>query len=173
MKKILIICVCACLALNVSAQDVKIPVNCQLIKAEDYEPYKDSVKMVAQWLVNSPLNQNKSNRQLANRFVFQWISGAPYTHINIQAEYSQDVISDGSNPYNKDLFMNYLSGMILLKIEKNDTSDLFAQKAGVKAMLNGYKSIKQEAKNKFLEKLLKLEDKGELEAWIESKFREL
>jgi len=166
MRKLLIILIAGLTLINGYGQDIKIPVNYQLNKIEDYEPYKDSVKIAANWMIKNPLNQNRETRDLANKFVFRWVSGAPYTHIEIRPEFINDVMADKSNIYSMDLLMNYIAGMTLIKIDNKDTEDLIAQEAGVRAMLEGYKSIKEDNKIKFLEKLLKLDSKGKLSEWI-------
>lgn len=166
MKKVLTVLIVGLTLINVYGQDIKIPINYQFKKIEDYEPYKDSVKIAANWMINNSLNQNRETRDLANKFVFRWVSGAPYTHIEIRPEFTSDVMADKSNIYSMDLLMNYIAGMTLMKIENKDTEDLIAQEAGVRAMLLGYKSIKEKTEIKFLDKLLKLDNKGKLSEWI-------
>lgn len=168
MKSLFVFPIILALTLQLSAQEVKIPTNYQLKAVEDYAPYKDSVKLVGNWLINTPLNQDIINRASAKKFMFTWVSGAPYTHIEIKPEFTMEVMNDQSNSYANDLLMNYIAGMTLVKIDDKDAEEVVAQEAGVNAMLAGYKTIRKESKNKFLEKLLKLEKKGELSEWIKN-----
>jgi hypothetical protein len=167
MKTLRIISFAILFGLNAIGQEVKIPITYQFNTIEDYAPYKDSVVIASNWLIDNPLNQNRGTRELANKFIFRWVSGAPYTHIEIRPEFTNDVISDKSTIYAMDLLMNYIAGMTLVKIDNNDTDDLIVQEAGIKAMLKGYESVRNEVKIKFLEKALKLEKKSELSQWIQ------
>jgi hypothetical protein len=166
MKKLTVIIWASLLMICTFGQEIKIPVNYQLKKIEDYEPYKDSVVTVAKWMINTPLATNREVRDAANKFVFRWVSGAPYTHIEIRPEFTNDVLNDKSFIYGMDLLMNYIAGMTLTRIDNGKADELVTQESGIKAMLKGYESIKNESKNKFLEKLLKLEQKGKLSEWI-------
>ena len=166
MKTILIFSVLLSFAGYLSGQEVKIPENYQLDKSEDYAAYKDSIVMVANWMINTPLNQEILTRASANKFVLRWITGAPDTHIEIKPEFTSDILKDKTNTYVQDLLMNYIAGMTLAKIEDDNADEVTTQAAGVNAMLNGYKSIRSEYKNKFLDKLIKLDKKGELSSWV-------
>ncbi len=55
--------------------------------------------------------------------------------------------------------MNYIAGMTLVKLDDNNSDEMLTQKADILAMLEGYKNIRENYKNKFLDKLLKLEKK--------------
>ena len=166
MKTISILSIIFLFGLYVNGQDVKIPVNYELKTVDDYAPYADSVVFAANWIINNPLNTMKDTRLLANKFIFRWVSGAPTTHIEIKPEFTNDVMSDKSNPYSMDLIMNYIAGMTIIRIENKDADELITQEAGIRAMLKGYESIRDENKNKFLEKVLKIEKKGELTQWV-------
>ncbi len=117
-------------------------------------------------MIDNPLNQNREIRHRANQFVLRWITGAPYTHILIRQEFTEDVISDKSKIYSLDLLMNYIAGMTLIKIDNKDADDLITQEAGVRAMLEGYKSIKDEYKIQFLDSFLKVDNEGKLLALV-------
>lgn len=166
MKKFMIVVLVCCFATVMYAQDVKIPRVFQLKSVVDYEPYRDSVRIAAQWMINAPLNQHESTRELANRFIFEWISGAPYTHIIIREEFTKGVINNPTFTYAGDLLLNYIAGMTLTKLDDDMIADHIVQEAGIRSMLSGYKSIRNEQKNKFLEKLLKVEKKGQLTEWV-------
>lgn len=153
-------------SLMISGQVIKVPTHYELKKAEDYKPYEDSVRMTANWMIKTALFNERAIRESANSFLFRWVSGAPTTHIDIRGEFTNDVLSDKSNVFAYDLLLNYIAGMVIVKLDDNNAADLLAQEAGVKAMLEGYKSICETYKNAFLEKLLKIEKKGKLTKWI-------
>lgn len=153
-------------SLMISGQVIIVPTRYELKKAEDYKPYEDSVRVTANWMIKTALFNERAIRETANKFLFRWVSGAPTTHIDIRGEFTNDVLSDKSNVFAYDLLLNYIAGMVLVKLDDNNAADLLTQEAGVKAMLEGYKSIRETYKNAFLEKLLKIENKGKLTKWI-------
>jgi len=149
-------------------QEIKVPTKYELKKAEDYAPYQDSVKATAQWMIKTALFYNRSIRQAANQFVFRWVSGSPTTNVDIRPEFVDEVMSDKTNVFAYDLMMNYIAGMTLVKLGNKDAEDLIAQEAGIEAMLDGYRSIRETNKNVFLEKLLKIQEKGNLTNWVKN-----
>ena len=163
--KIIYILLFVTILTNSYGQDVKIPLNFNPKTAEDYAPYKDSVQIAAKFLINTPLNQNSKTRDAATKFMFRWVSGAPYTHIEIKPEFTNDLLVK-ENPYSSGLFMNYVAGMLLTKLETPAREEIVAQQSGVSALVKGYSSIRTDQKNKVLEKLLKLYNKGELNIWV-------
>ncbi len=151
---------------NAFGQDVKIPINYQLKEVEDYAPYKDSVIIASNWIINTPLTEKNVTRELANQFLFKWISGAPYTHVELRSEFINDILNDEDYKYGMYLLMNYIAGMTLVKIENNEADDLIAQEAGIRAMLKGYESVRKEKKIKLFENAMKYEKKNKLSQWI-------
>ncbi|MDP4210119.1 MAG: hypothetical protein Q8928_15005 [Bacteroidota bacterium] len=168
MKQLTVFIGALLLTISSFGQDVKVPSNYQLKKVEDYGPYKDSVEIVAKWMVSNPLTKDREVRGAANKFVLSWISGAPNTHIQINPEIANEVMKDKTNIYGTDLLMDYMAGMILVKLHNNEAEDPETQEAGIKAMLVGYESVVNFCTIKILDILQKQKAKGTLAEWIKA-----
>jgi hypothetical protein len=169
MKKVVAFIGALLLVICSFGQEIKVPGNYHFKKAKDYALYKDSVVKVAKWMVNNPLTIDHKTRIAANKFVLAWVSGAPDTHVEIKPEFTSEVTQDKTNIYVDDLYMDYVAGMVLVKINNNKADELEAQEAGMKAMLRGYESVVNFCTIKFLDSLQKQEDKGKLAEWIKAK----
>jgi hypothetical protein len=149
-------------------QNIKVPDNIQFNKVEDYNKYKDSVAIVAKWMISSPITKTTDIRTKADKFVFNWISGSPNIHVNIRPEFKDEITKDKTNIYGEDLFMDYVAGMVLIKINNNQASEFEIQEAGIKALMKGYESVQNYCTVKLVETLQKQEMKGKLTEWIKA-----
>jgi hypothetical protein len=77
MKKIFLTLFLATLSCALFAQDFEVPENVKLEKAEDYAPYEQDVIKCVNWLINTPITEQKSKRKDANAFLLKWINGSP------------------------------------------------------------------------------------------------
>ncbi len=168
MKKITVFIGALSFMISSFGQDIKVPVNTQFKKVIDYETYKDSMVMVANWMMNSPITKDREKRDAANKFVLSWISGISSTHFNVRQDFKNEITKDKSNFYSTDLFMDYIAGMVLFKINNDRADEFETQEAGIKALMQGYESVENFCTVKFIEMLNKQEKIGKLSEWIKA-----
>lgn len=161
MKKLLsLLLVCVALG-NAYAQDLNIPAIDDIKSEADYARYEKDVIACANWLENTPLNQDREKRTQANAFMVKWISGSPAVSIGIDEMVTK--LADK----NEQLLVLFMAGWTRYALENNYSKD--SQKGyleGLKSVINVYKKGIDIKKDKDVEKLAELQGKGELEAWV-------
>lgn len=149
------------------SQEFEVPKDYKLEKKEDYKPYEDDVVACIEYLESTPFDKNTKTRAEASAFLLKWITGCPYIKINLNSyvmEYTQK---------NKDFLMTFLGGWTKYAIENpEEVNDFMGNMAGIKSIIKVYKRGKGIKKDKNVEKLVKMENDGELESWLKSKLDE-
>ncbi len=149
------------------AQDFEIPKNYVLKAASDYAKYEKDIIACANWLENTPLNVDEQKRLDANAFLMKWLTGSPTVSISLNA----DIVTKCTDK-NPDLLMLFLAGWTRFSLENNYSKD--QQKGyfeGFKSMINVYNRGVSIKKDKDLEGIIELYNKGELEAWIKNNIK--
>jgi hypothetical protein len=162
MKKLLTLLCFIIASTNAFAQDFTVPAIDGLKTEADYARYEKDVIACANWLENTPLNQDRDKRVSANTFMIKWISGSPSVSIALDA----NVVSKLADK-NEQLLVLFMAGWTRYALENNYSKD--NQKGyleGLKSLINVYKKGIDIKKDKDVEKFVELHDKGELEAWI-------
>lgn len=130
---------------------------------EDYAKYEEDMIKLINWLENTPLTEAPEQRKAVNAFVIQWITGTPAFSIEIK----QEII-----PYVDcaDCLLIFMGGWTKYALESKDYENKFqGNLAGTESVISFYQSNKKAiGKNKEIEKLAKLKEKGQLEAFIRS-----
>lgn len=159
MKKILFV-----LLLLISgssmAQTPEMPDPSVLKTGGDYVKYQEKAMEGFTYAAKADPKELKESGVLP--FLISWISGSPDVSVTVNMEVIPGVV-DKSYPYNGEMLTIYLAGMVLAKVEGEDTEALL-QLAGLDAVLDAYEKVKGEKKVKEMEKLLKLREKGRLES---------
>ncbi|WP_298520316.1 hypothetical protein [uncultured Kordia sp.] len=148
----------------VTAQDIKIPENVKLEKAEDYTKMEPLVLESIAWLQNTSLTENPEKRKKVNAFLIQWLTGSPTVSIELVS---------GIVPMEcADCLMTFLAGWTKYSLENNYSKDKIAGAvAGVEHTIEFYKKNKDAlGKQPDIEKLMRRKKKGKLEKFIKSKF---
>ena len=149
------------------AQDFEIPKYYVLKVAADYAKYEKDIIACANWLENSPLNVEEQKRLDANTFLMKWLTGSPTVSINLNA----DILTKCTDK-NPDLLMLFLAGWTRFSLENNYSKDQQAGYfEGFKSMINVYNKGVKIKKDKDLEGIIELYNKGELEAWIKNNIK--
>jgi hypothetical protein len=144
-------------------QTFEVPANYAFAKKADYAKYEPDVIRAVKWLEATPLNQEAAKRQEVNAFLFKYIEGSPSVTIELHSFVLE------LNKKNPDLLMVFMAGWARHKLENpSQTDQLKLNTVGVQTVLNVYQ-LGGAAKDKNLEKLLKLAGAGELEAWVKNK----
>lgn len=164
MKKTITLLLILFLSSTAFAQDIDIPENITLEKAEDYKRTEGLVLKSIDWIQNTPISKQGSKRKEVNSFIFTWMSGSPTVSISLV---------DGIVPLDcADCLMAFMSGWtkysLLNDYSKNNVAGAMA---GAKQAIDLYKRNRATiGKNAGMEKLLKLAKKGKLKSFIKSKY---
>lgn len=129
---------------------------------EDYEKYHAQIIAAVDWLEQTPVNEQDMKRKKANAFILQWLTGSPTVNVEIQ-EYVTDLTKK-----NPDLLVSFLGGWARYQLQHPEETDkMKLNTEGVKALLHVYQ-LGSVNKDKQVEKLLKLKQPDELEAWVKT-----
>jgi len=163
MKKISITLILITISFGLYSQDFQVPKNYKFETVDDYAPYEKDVTNCANWLMETPLNEQAEKRKEANAFLLQWLSGSPDVHIEIKAEI---VTFMSTSP---DLLMIFLGGWAIYSLESKDFDNKVAGNlAGIESVIEFYtKNRTVMKKDKNVEKFIKMKNKGTLKEYIE------
>lgn len=152
----------------IKSQEFEVPENVVLTTKDDYVKYEKDIIACTNWMENYPLDKNKDKRKEANAFFMKWLTGSPTVSININVDY---VIKYTEK--NPDLLMIFMAGWTRYSLENNYSNDqLKGYYEGYKSMINVYKKGIGIQKEKNMEKLIKIYDKGQLEDWIKKNIKQ-
>lgn len=163
MKKtaltILLALACAC---GMAQQNDAIPLDSiRLEAAEDYKPWEGKALEAAQWVMNASVKQINQHLEIP-RFMLRWISGCPYIQINMNTDVFP--FDDDTADFIIVFFAGYSEYVIRTK---DDKDELAGHKAAVEACIRFYQNNIEELPTiRGIEKLIRLQGKGELEEHI-------
>lgn len=128
----------------------------------DYQKDEPKVVEASNWLMNTPIDEKKSERLKKNTFLMKWMTGCPYISIGV----SPTIVTYTDCG---DCLMIFLSGWTKYAIESKDYGNaLKGNLAGTESVIQFYTTNKKAlGKNKNIEKLIKLKKKGKLEEYIQ------
>ncbi len=133
----------------------------ELKNKEDYALYEEDIVKMTNWLVQTPLSEETELRRQINAFIVEWVSGSP----NVSVELSEKTV-----PYLKcrECLALFMGSWSKYCIENNDyENSTEACYSATKDVITFYtKNKKALGKNKEIEKLIALEDKGELKTYL-------
>lgn len=159
MKHFLILTI-ALLSTTVSAQEFPVPEDLQLETAADYQAQNDNIVAAVIWLRDTHLNKEQQKRKRINTYLLQWLTGTPTMTLTL---------SPGLADYGEcaDCLMLYMGGYAKAVIESGNDDPLATNLAAVRTVMAFYQNSKGRiGKNKVVQKFLKMEEKGKLEAEI-------
>lgn len=149
---------------TVTAQEVEIPNNVKLEKAEDYKENEQLVLKSIAWMQNTPLDENPLKRKQVNAFLLKWMTGSPTVSIELVS---------GIVPVEcGDCLLTFMYGWTKYSLENNYAKDkIDCAVAGAEHTIEFYKKNKDAlGKQSDIEKLIKRKKKGKLRKYIKSKF---
>ena len=149
------------------SQDFEIPKGYVLNTKDDFVKYEKDIISCANWMENTPLDKDEKKRTDANSFLVSWLTGTTTVNINLNTDMTSKYFDQ--NPQFQIIFM---SGWTRYALQNNYCDD--QQKGyyeGYKSVINVYKKGINIKKNKELEKLIAIYDKGELENWIKENLK--
>jgi hypothetical protein len=113
------------------------------------------------WLEKTPLDQNAKKRQQQTALLVQWITKSPTVSIELNAS---TLTFMKKNP---ELLIFFMGGWTKYCLQHNHSNDkVKCTMAGLKSAIKIYKKGVEIKKDKNMEKLIALQDKGELEDWV-------
>lgn len=148
--------------ISATAQEFEVPTYYKFDNIEDYGFYRDDVLNAIGWLESTPLNEETEKREQVNYFLLQWLSGSPSISINIHP-YVMELSEE-----NPEFLMVFMGGWAKNQMQYDEKNNLKLNMRGIYAILKLYK-MGGANKNKTLENLIKLEEKGSLEKWVQEK----
>ena len=149
------------------AQKIEVPQNYQFNDAADFKKYEPEFLSAVAWFEKTPWNQQRMTKMEVSDFLMDWIEGCPY----VEVETSDDINELSESNY--DLLVMYCAGYTRYVLQNPmDGSKDNARMAGMKALLAKYQVDKQFFKDKKVDRLVTLEQRGELAAWLSSELND-
>ncbi len=127
---------------------------------EDYIRFEPQVVEAVNWLEQTPAGQQTTQRQAANKFVFQWVSGSPNMQVELR-KYVADLVRQ-----DPDQLVLFMGGWARYQLQHPEVEDpVMLNVAGVSTLLSAYQNGGY-PKNKQMEELLRLRQQNQLPAWV-------
>jgi hypothetical protein len=128
---------------------------------EEFINSEKKVLATIDWLENTPLNQDAEKHKVQYAHLLAWITNSPTVTIEINAK----VLTFTKK--NSELLIFFIGGWTKYALENNYSKDIIKGSiAGIRCAIKIYKKGIALKKDKEMEKLIALEDKGELENWV-------
>ncbi len=165
MKKILAILFGLAICGSAISQTFEVPKNYSLVQIPDYNKYEPDVLKGIDWLQNTPLGKEDAKRKEAYAFILKWMMGSPTVTIVVNG----DIVKFSSE--NPDLVFIFMAGWTKYSLQTKDfKNQVIGNLKGIEAVIDFYKRNKEKlVKDKQVEKLIKLQEKGKLEKYIAKK----
>ena len=145
-----------------NAQDFEVPKNFNPKTKDDFAAFEKDVIACVNWLETTPPDQNIEKRKDAGAFLIQWISGSPTVTISLDAQAVVKVTDK-----NPQLLVLFLGGWTRYALQNNYSKDIYkGYYEGLKSVVGVAKKSAGLKKDKDLDKVVAIYDKGELENWI-------
>jgi hypothetical protein len=127
---------------------------------EEFIQSEPAVINTANWLEQTPLDQ-KEERKIQQSLLIAWITNSPTVTIELNEKMVPFIKK------NDVLLIMFMAGWTRYSLQNNYAKDpVQCNLAGIKTAMKVYKKGIAVKKDKEMEKLIALDDKGELEQWI-------
>jgi hypothetical protein len=147
------------------SQEFTVP-EVELNVKEDYAKVEKDVIAGTKWLLSVPLNEQAAKRKEVYAFLVKWISGSPTVTVEV---YSAILDLDKKNRGMMIMFMACCAKYVL---ENNYSTDVRAmQKAAFRDLIAYYKAGNGTQKDKKMDKLVKADEEGKLDEWIQKNLK--
>ena len=130
---------------------------------EDYAKLEPIVIKAFDWLMANPADQEVEQRKAFGAFLIQWLTGAP----NVSIALSEKIISYSNCD---ECLIIFMGGWAKYALESKDFDNPFkGNLAGTESIIEFYqKNKKALGKNQAIQKLMQLQEDGELKSYIKS-----
>lgn len=130
---------------------------------EEFIASEKNVVATIDWLETTPFNQEENKRLKQKALLMVWITDSPTVTLEINAAI---LTFTKKNP---DLLLTFMGGWTKYSLLNNYSTDqIQGNLAGLKSVIRVYKNLSLK-KDKEVEKLIELDNKGELENWVNEK----
>ncbi len=154
------------MVLRGAAQEFAVPQNYKLEKPEDYAKYEADVLKCIDYLESIPLDDESARTIAANAFLLKWMQGSPNVTIELNA-YIVELCDK-----NKEFIMLFMGGWTRYALQNPDSvNSLNGNMAGLESIINVYKQGQGVSRDKKVEKIIKLQEEGELEDWVKDQIK--
>ena len=128
---------------------------------EEFVNSEKKVIATINWLEDTPLDQDTGKRKAQYALFVAWLINSPTVSIEVNPK----ILSFTKK--NSELLVIFMGGWTKYCLENNYSSDkVKCNLSGVKSAIKVYKKDIGIKKDKAMERLIELENKGELEKWI-------
>jgi len=167
MNRLSLIIVFALAATTTFAQDFEVPQNPTLRTNEDYVAQEPNILAAIDWLMKTPPGDQKDKRQDVDAFLLKWMTGTKAISMGID---SKILTFMESSP---DLLTIFMAGWTKYALEtKEGDNQVTGNIHGLGAVIDYYIKFKQStAKDKHVEKYVKMKADGTLSKFIEKNVR--
>ncbi|MCS3802169.1 hypothetical protein [Niastella sp. OAS944] len=146
---------------NSFAQDAELLASLPKGKKQ-YLKSEPNVLATINWLENTPLNQDAEKHKQQFSLLTGWVMNSPTVDLTLD----ENVVTFTKE--NKELLSFFMAGYTKYALENNHSKDeVKGSIAGVRSVIKVYKKGNGIKKDESVEKLVKLEAKGELEKWVQ------
>jgi hypothetical protein len=119
------------------------------------------------WLENTPLNQQAGKRKQLYATFMAWLTNSPTVTIDIETKITPFARK------NSDLLFMFMGGWTKYSLQNNYSKDAVkCNVAGVKAAIKVYQMGNGIKKDKEMERIIDIDSKNELDAWVASQLEQ-
>jgi len=148
------------------SQSIEVPENYQLKVAADYVPYEKNIIEAANWLKATAFDEQVELRKKVSAFVVTSINGSPTVNVELNS-----IIID-FNKKNEGNLILFMASSAKYVLENSYSKDMRAKhRAALRDMISVYKSGKGIRKDKKMDKLIKADEEGKLDEWLEENLK--
>lgn len=127
---------------------------------KQYLKSEKNVLATINWLENTPLNQDAEKHKQQFSLLTGWIMNSPTVDVTL----NENIVTFSKN---RELLTLFMGGYTKYSLENNHSDDEEKGSiAGLHSAIKVYKKGNGIKKDEAMEKLVKLEAKGELEKWV-------
>jgi len=113
------------------------------------------------WLEDTPMDQETDKRKAQYALFVAWVTNSPTVTIEVNSR----ILTFTKK--NSDLLIIFMGGWTKYCLQNNYSQDLTkGNMAGLKSAIKVYKKAVGLKKDKAMEKIIELDEKGELEKWV-------
>ena len=146
-----------------NAQGIDIPEGLEMKTSEDHEKYEPQVLQAMDWLMETPVNEQKEERKKLNAFIVAWLTGTDKVTVILSPKIL--TFTECS-----ECLVIYMGGWASYVLETGDTNSLNGNQAGIEKTILFYKKNKALlGKNKAMEKYIKKQDRGQLTSYLQAR----
>ena len=131
---------------------------------EEFIKSEPAVINLVEWLESTPVGQESEKRKEMNGLLMAWVTNSPTVSVSLDPRVTP------MSKKNPDLLAVFLGGWTKYSLQNGYSKDAVkCNLAGIKSVIKLYKLEGGIKKDKEIDKLVELDAKNELEAWIATK----